>query len=174
MELRQRKQNRLQGYDYSRAGCYFITICAGKRADLFGNIVLCPADNVGRDDPGAPSVRLSQYGQIVDKYISSVQISYENVYVDKYVIMPNHVHLIIRINCLENGAPRLSRPTQLIPRVIAALKRFSNREAGFNMWQTSYHDHIIRNEADYRRIWEYIDTNPAKWREDCYYEERKH
>ena len=41
------------------------------------------------------------------------------------------------------------------------------------MWQTSYHDHIIRNEADYRRIWEYIDTNPEKWQEDCYYKDRE-
>lgn len=72
-----------------------------------------------------------------------------------------------------SGAPRSSRPTELIPRMIGAMKRFSNQEAGFDMWQTSYHDHIIRSEADYRRIWEYIDTNPAKWREDCYYEEGK-
>ena len=171
MEPRQRKNNRLQSYDYSRPGCYFITICAGKRADLFGNIALCAMNGVGRDDLGAPSVSLSQYGEIVKKYIDLIQASYENVCVDKYVIMPNHIHLMIRIEKLEGGAPRSSRPTQLIPRVIAALKRFSSQEAGFNMWQTSYHDHIIRNDDDYRRIWEYIDTNPAKWKSDCYYGE---
>ena len=170
MELRQRKKNRLQGYNYSRAGCYFITICARERAELFGEIVHL-WNTVGRDDPGAPSVKLSQYGQIVEKYIRSIQTAYEYAHVDKYVIMPNHIHMMIQVGRSKSGAPGSSRPTQLIPRIVAALKRFSNREAGFDMWQTSYHDHIIRNEADYRRIWEYIDTNPAKWREDCYYED---
>jgi REP element-mobilizing transposase RayT len=85
--------------------------------------------------------------------------------------MPNHVHLIVRVTTAGNGAPGSSRPTQTIPQVVAALKRFSNQEAGIKLWQTSYHDHIIRNEADYLRIWNYIDTNPAKWREDCYYTE---
>ena len=162
---RPRKKNRLEGYDYGRAGYYFITICAGQRAELFG----C----VGRDDLGAPCVKLSQYGQIVQKYISSIPSAYHNICVDKYVIMPNHVHLILWVTTSESGAPGSSRPTQLIPRLIAAIKRFSNRDAGFNMWQKSYHDHIIRNKADYRRIWEYIDTNPEKWQEDCYYKDRE-
>ena len=54
-------------------------------------------------------------------------------------------------------------------RIMSALKRFSNQKAGFHMWQTSYHDHIIRDEAEYLRICEYIDANPAKWQEDIYY-----
>ena len=171
-----RKQNRLRGYDYGRPGYYFVTICANQRAEFFWDMV---AENlavklgscVGRDDLGAPYANLSHYGHIVEKYIVSIPTAYDGVFVDKYVIMPNHVHLIIRVNRSEDGAPRSSRPTRLIPRIIAAMKRFSNQEAGFNMWQTSYHDHIIRSEADYRRIWEYIDTNPSKWREDCYYED---
>ena len=171
MELRQRKKNRLEGYDYGRAGCYFITVCAGKRAELFGKIAARQTDGVGRDDLGAPLVQLSAYGKIVDKHICSISSAYPNVAVDQYVIMPNHIHLILRVSKSERGAPGSSRPTQLIPRVIAVLKRFSNQEAGFNLWQISYHDHIIRNDADYRRIWEYIDNNPAKWREDCYYTE---
>ncbi|MDD6161159.1 MAG: hypothetical protein PUB51_08550, partial [Oscillospiraceae bacterium] len=91
----------------------------------------------------------------------------------KYVIMPNHVHLIVRITVRENGAPGSSRPTQMIPRVITTLKRFSNRDTGMDLWQSTYHDHIIRNEADYLRIWNYIDTNPARWQEDRYFEERE-
>ena len=173
MELRQRKKNRLQGYDYGRSGYYFITICAEKRAELFGKIAVRHADGVGRDDLGAPLVQLSVYGEIVDKYIRSIPSSYPNVTVEQYVVMPNHIHLILGVSETMGGAPGSSRPTQLIPRVIAALKRFSNQEAGFNLWQTSYHDHIIRNEADYRRVWEYIDTNPIKWREDCYFKEEE-
>ena len=53
------------------------------------------------------------------------------------------------------------------------MKEAVTKSVGFPIWQKSYHDHIIRDEADYRRIWEYIDNNPAKWREDCYYEEGK-
>ena len=83
-------------------------------------------------------------------------------------------HTIFGTVCVgrdDLGAPRSSRPTKLVPRIVAALKRFTNKEAGLDLWQASYHDHIVRSEADYLRIWSYIDTNPAKWREDCYYTE---
>ena len=129
---------------------------------------------VGRDDPGAPSlcfptVLLTPYGTTLDDLILTIPIAYPNVSVHKYVIMPNHVHLLLSIDEAKVGAPGSSRPTQLIPRIIAYLKRTTNRGAGRNLWQTTFYDHIIRNEADYLRIWQYIDTNPAKWEEDCYY-----
>ena len=171
MELRQRKKQRLKGYDYNGSGLYFITVCTGKRAELLGKIAACQMDAAGRDDPGAPLVQLSIYGKIVDKYICSISSAYPNAAVDQYVIMPNHIHLILRESKTESGAPGSSRPTQLIPRIIAALKRFSNQEAGFDLWQVSYYDHIIRSGADYQRIGEYIHNNPAKWREDCYYKD---
>ena len=72
----------------------------------------------------------------------------------------------------------LSRPTdvpyphatQLVPRIVASLKRFSNRDVGFDLWQESYHDHIIRTEQDFLDIWNYIAGNPSRWSEDIYYE----
>ena len=67
----------------------------------------------------------------------------------------------------DGGAPRASRPTS-IPNMIGILKRKTNKEYGFKMWQTSYHDHIIRNDEEYLRIWKYIDENPIKWNEDLY------
>ena len=67
----------------------------------------------------------------------------------------------------------ISAPTKAIPTIVGQMKRAVSKMAGFPIWQKGYHDHIIRSEADYRRIWEYIDTNPAKWREDCYYKEGK-
>ncbi|MCI9588723.1 MAG: hypothetical protein HFF60_12300 [Oscillospiraceae bacterium] len=172
----QRRKNRLQGYDYSRTGWYFITVCTKQKEHLLGEVrtSLTPSP-VGRDDLGAPFTALSLYGQITEKYIRSIPAAYPDVRVDKYVIMPNHVHLIIRIVRSEHngpsrdGAPRSSRPT--ISGVIGALKRFVNQKTGASIWQTSFHDHIIRGEADYLRIWHYIDTNPAKWREDCYYKD---
>ena len=66
----------------------------------------------------------------------------------------------------ENGPPGASAPTMaIVPDAISALKRLVNRELGENIWQRSYHDHVIRNDSDYREIWNYIDTNPAKWHE---------
>ena len=68
------------------------------------------------------------------------------------------------------GASGKPRPTNaLIPKLLSSIKRHTNKLAGFEMWQDSYHDHIIRSESDYQRIWQYIDKNPAKWHEDCYF-----
>jgi len=87
--------------------------------------------------------------------------------------MPNHVHLLITVE--ENGGPpRASAPTMAsVPYAVSALKRLVNRETGENIWQRSYHDHVIRGERDYLEIWNYIDTTPARWREDCFYTEQQ-
>ena len=77
--------------------------------------------------------------------------------------------IIIKDNVSENGVPRSSRPTMLIPNMIAALKKMINKEIGINIWQTSYHDHVIRDEEDYQIHLKYIEENPAKWAEDEYY-----
>ena len=70
------------------------------------------------------------------------------------------------------GPTWASAPTAAsVPNAVSALKRLVNRETGENIWQRSYHDHVIRGERDYLEIWNYIDTNPARWREDCFYEE---
>ena len=70
-----------------------------------------------------------------------------------------------------SGASRMPRPTnQVIPMFVSSLKRFTNRKTGVDLWQKSYHDHIIRNEQDFLQVWQYIDDNPAQWLEDCYYE----
>ena len=80
--------------------------------------------------------------------------------------MPNHIHILVS---LPGGAPGASRPTQLVPRMVAAIKRFTNQEVGEDIWQTSYHDHIIRTEDDYFTHMTYIEENPAHWTEDRYY-----
>ena len=82
--------------------------------------------------------------------------------------MPNHIHFILVVNQL-NGVPWSSRPTQLIPKVITALKRMSNKKVGFDLWQTSYYDHIIRNEQELLETRKYIDENPIKWELDKYF-----
>lgn len=171
MEKRQSRPGRLPHYDYSSVGCYFITFCTRDRECCLSSVgtVTC----VGRDDPGTPTptatVSLTTYGTALNDLILSISTAYPNVTVQKYAIMPNHVHLLLSIDEPGPGAPGSSRPTQLLPRIMAYLKRTTNCTAGRTLWQSTYYDHIIRDEADYLRIWQYIDTNPAKWAEDCYY-----
>ena len=155
-----RKHPRLKDFDYSSAAAYFLTLCTDKRAEILCRIV-------GRDDLGAPpDIILSDAGKVAEKYIRAIPSAYENVIVDKYVIMPNHVHLLITITDTQRRAVS-SRPT--VSQIIGAFKRFSNKECGCQLWQTSFYDHIIRDDQDYIARWNYIDSNPIKWAEDEYY-----
>ena len=89
-----------------------------------------------------------------------------------YVIMPNHVHLLIRISPVDGGV-RAPRPTEngsvSITEVIKAMKSITTRKIGTKIWQTSFYDHVIRNDEDYQTRFRYIKENPAKWQQDKYY-----
>ena len=163
IHLPTRKANRLLNYDYSQNGAYFITVCTRNKELILGAI-----DN---ETHGIASIWLSDIGDIVRKHIEIISITDSNAYVPNYVIMPNHVHLIIVVDSDEiGGSPRAATPTKaLIPKVINALKGLSSKKAGFSLWQRSYYDHIIRNEQDYIRVDEYITNNPAKWHDDRFY-----
>ncbi len=155
-----RKQNRLQGIDYSKAGYYFLTICTLNRRKILGRVV-------GGDALIAPSVLLSKYGEITEKYIENIKLRYECAHVDKYVIMPNHIHMILM---LDNDVMRVSLPeNKTIPGIIRSLKILVTKEAGISILQRGYYDHIIRDEADYLTKCRYIDNNPARWMDDEYY-----
>lgn len=167
MELRQRKKNRLAGYDYGQPGCYFITICTNGREHFFWDGT--PTHRVGADIIRPPVPVLSRYGRIAEWAIQNIPRYYPNAAVDKYVVMPNHVHMIVSVTCQDGRI--ISAPTKAIPTIVGQMKRIVSQKAGFPIWQKGYHDHIIRDDADYWRIWEYIDNNPAKWREDCYYKD---
>ena len=91
---------------------------------------------------------------------------YEAVELDKFVIMPNHVHLILIIR-YSNGRP-MTAPT--ISQIIQQFKGSITKQAGKSVWQKSYYDHVIRNDSDYIRICEYIETNALKWADDEYFE----
>ena len=90
---------------------------------------------------------------------------------EKYAVMPNHIHIIFRIEPAQVGPMGTSAPTHSLPMLVRYLKRHVTAAAGEKVLQDGYYDHIIRNKSDYLRIWNYIDTNPAKWRTDCYYTE---
>ena len=175
MEFPQRKHVRLKDYDYGQAGMYFVTICTRGRKKLLAEIDVPHDDGtkiVGRDDLGAPPVRvtLTPVGKIAERYLNTISKAYPWVTVEHKVIMPNHVHILLCFHETEIRRAGSSRPTQLLPRIIAAWKRFTNQDAGYNLWQSGYHEHVIRDENDFLRHWTYIDDNPRKWRGDEYYQ----
>ena len=163
MDHPKRKSNRIPGYDYNTPGAYFITICTRSRLPILGAVV-------GGGALDAPFVRLSKVGQTVLRHIQSGN-RISGITVDKFVIMPNHIHLILLVDeTASSGTSRAPSPTNaVIPHFVSTLKRFCNRDTGLQIFQRSYHDHIIRNEDDYLKIWQYIDNNPARWQEDCFY-----
>ena len=161
-ELPKRKPTRLKNFDYNSTGAYFITICTENREKILSRIV-------GGDVPDAPkSVELLAYGKTAEKYINQLNDFYDNIKVDKYVIMPNHIHIILFV--LNKGASRTSPPTKqhsIVSRFVSTFKRFCNKEYGKNIWQRHFNDHIIRNREDYEEHIKYICENPVAW----YYDE---
>lgn len=147
-----RKPNRLKNYDYSSQGAYFITICTLDRKCILSHIV-------GGDALIAPQTNLTRCGEIARKNIESMPG------IDKYVIMPNHIHLLIAID----GPMKASAPTISVPNLIRSFKVLVSKEIGQSIWQRSFYDHIIRDEEDYLNHLRYIEDNPAKWSEDKYY-----
>jgi len=164
-----RRSIRLQGYDYSQSGAYFVTICTFQRECLFGEI----ADE---------TIRLGNYGAVVQTCWDDLPNHYSNVESDLFVVMPNHVHGIIVLSDTTpdaraglRPAPTVSTPSKRhgLPEIMRAFKSFSTRRvneargvAGAPLWQRNYHEHIIRNEKSLNSIREYIIANPAQWAVD--------
>ena len=179
-DIHHRRSIRLKGYDYSQAGAYFVTICVHDRECLFGEIV-------------DGEMRMRQFGHIVAaEWIRTAELRPE-IELGEYVVMPNHFHGIVLITdtsyngeCCGDGAhcrgtarrapteEQFGKPVAgSLPTIIrsfkaAVTKRINEfRESpGLPVWQRNYHEHIIRNEADYNRIAEYVIANPQRWIED--------
>ena len=164
-ELPKRKPIRIVDYDYSTPGAYFITVCTANREKIFWSDrrgELCsPAYNTQTGDQRSPlRAELSDVGKIVDAEIQKLNTVYDAVRVDKYCIMPDHIHFIISINTDENGR------TQLVPTISRVIKQFKGsitKQIGRPIWQKLFYDHGIRNQQDYDEIWEYIENNPLKY-----------
>ena len=172
-----RKPLRLKHYDYSSPGVYFITICtAGRR---------CFLSTVGAiHESPAPEVNLTQVGKTVKDVIESLPQRYPTVHVDTYVIMPNHIHLLLRI---EDERAVREPPLQsdkhsdvvkrsLLAKAIGYIKMNSSRQIhtfapDLVVWQRAYYDHVVRDEKDYGEVWAYIEYNPLRWSEDSLYAE---
>ena len=150
-DLPKRKPTRIPGYDYSRVNYYFVTICTHEKRCLFYN-----------------HGRLNDLGMIAQSCMQRIPQHFPGCKVDKFVIMPNHVHAILVID----GANVLPITTVVGQYKAGVSKLIHQTQPDLLVWQRSFHDHIIRSQKRYEQIWSYIDTNPLRWNEDCFYSEK--
>ena len=152
--LPKRKNPRLRARQYTQ-GWFFVTICTRDRLHYLGSVV-------GGDAHIAPHVALSKIRSVAEMYLKRIPG------IDTYVVMPNHVHFVVSI-AAEGGPMWASAPTQALGSLVRSFKTLSTKAVGQKLWQRGYYDHVIRNEADYLRNWQYMDENPVRWTEDEYY-----
>ena len=105
---------------------------------------------------------LTRYGRYAAEAIRDIPKFYSHASVDQSVVMPNHIHLLLRLDETPGQAG--------IPQIVRQMKAHVSKRAGFSIWQRSYYDHVIRGQKDYDMIWQYIADNPAKWLNDRFYE----
>ena len=167
MEHPKRKEIRLREYDYSQPGAYFVTICTEGRRELFPLAV--GATPCGRPHPAR---------QLAETYLLKLPEKFPHIVLPKWVVMPNHVHILL---CIEGETPPGGHAGPPQQEAIGWYKTMTTNgyiravKAGIlppfsgKIWQRGYYEHIIRNDRDYLDVWTYIDQNPARWAEDEYF-----
>lgn len=161
MDYFERKRNRLRDFDYSSYGAYFVTICTMDKQCILSHV------HRQRDDFTPPQIVLTDVGHVAEREILRFSKIYPAVTVDRYVIMPNHIHMILFIENIENetaAPPSLSR-------MIQQFKGAVTKQIGRSVWQRSFHDHILRDGEELQRYYTYLSDNPALWALDEYYTE---
>jgi putative transposase len=138
----ERKSPRLREFDYTTAGAYFVTVCARSHACIFGEAV-------------QDAIRLSQTGQLVATCWLDLSIHFSGLALDAFVVMPNHVHGIIWLSRAGHAPP--------LPVVIGSFKAAASRVAQRPLWQRSFHDRVIRDEAELHALRQYVADNPFRW-----------
>lgn len=183
-----RKKNRMKGFDYASDNLYFVTSCVKNNVCCLGRVVPVgtgrdlSVQNPQNQNPQNQNflkkseinhiVELNQYGLIVDAKIKWLMDQYPYVDVHNCIVMPNHFHLILEIDRLKDG--QNSSKIKSLSSLIGALKSTSSTEihnAGLInfAWHRSFHDHIIRDENAYNKIFDYISNNPDNWFKDKFY-----
>jgi len=152
MDLPNRKSPRIPNYDYSLPNYYFVTICTHNKKCYFGT-----------------SSFLNEFGKIAEECILNISKRYPGVLVDKYVIMPNHIHVILIFDERKDHSNSANLSHVIGQYKMSVTKLIHNLNPEITVWQRSFHDHVIRNSHSYEKIWKYIDDNPRKWEEDCFY-----
>ena len=175
----QRKSTRLQYFDYSTTGAYFITICTRDRMRILSEIsresltstnITNESKSVG-EALAPPALQLSSIGEIVEEQMLDLEERYKNILIDEYVIMPDHIHMILII---KNAGGASASPTMnAVIRTFKSLtSRICKQRFGVeNIFQRSFYDHVIRDRRDYELKKKYIYENPIKWYYDKVYED---
>jgi putative transposase len=181
--MKDRKANRLKGYDYSRDNLYFVTSCVKDMVCCFG-VVGTGRVGTGRDlSLPEPQMILNQYGDIADQKWYWLGEQYPYIILHEFIIMPNHMHGIIEINrdaIVGTGRVRTGRDLSLQPKIksiseiTGAYKMKVSKEihlAGYPefAWHRSFHDRIIRDEKSYENISRYIINNTNSWDQDKFF-----
>lgn len=147
-----RKPNRLQNYDYAQNGAYFVTVCTLYKRCIFGAV---------RDGADEPRMQMNESGLAVERIIRGIPLHYPSVEVTRSCVMPNHVHLLLSFSASEHNPTLSNVINQFIGTVTKAL--------GAPVWQKGFHDHIVRDLAEFRQIGDYIEHNAVKWRSDKFF-----
>ncbi|MBN1805650.1 MAG: transposase [Sedimentisphaerales bacterium] len=171
--IHQRRSIRLNGYDYSQEGWYYVTVCAFGHKCIFSKIV-------------DGQIQLYKYGQIIDKCWKWLAERYDYVHLDRYVVMPNHLHGIIFLKGGSRTAPTIknksgssltaptnTRKCKSLSSLVGAFKTISTKQIniirntpGKKLWQRNYYEHVIRDEDELNHIRQYIAENSLNWRTD--------
>ncbi len=148
MSVPRRKAIRLEDYDYSTCGAYFVTCCVANQKNLLRNTADCDAKSM-------PA--LTKIGEAVEHAINNIGSVYSGAEVTKYSIMPDHLHMIVFLDGSGEKSPNLSE-------IIRQFKSNVTKRIGQSIWQKSFYDRVIRNEREYQEVWRYIDENELKWK----------
>ena len=169
-ELPKRKSIRLQNYNYSGNGCYFITICTRNKAHLFGRYNVGAIHESPANHEKNRCIELNVYGKIVENAVLKLSERYNEIEIVNYIVMPNHIHLLVSINNdIDSERAIRESPLQrsLLSKAIGYFKM--NVSKGIHkhnplvdVWQRGFMDHIIRNQTDFEYHWNYIEYNALK------------
>ena len=150
MPFYNRRPTRIPGYDYSIPNYYFVTICTYEKRCLFGTVEY-----------------LNIFGEIAKNDLLELPLHFRNVEIDNYIVMPNHIHAIIKL--LDTKGEKKNLNTILGLYKSGVTRKIHKINANTIVWQRSYYDHIIRNQKEYEQIWSYVQYNDQKWTEDQFY-----
>ena len=166
----QRKHIRLRNYNYSGNGCYFLTICTKDKNHLFGSYNVGALHEAPANHAENRCINLNQNGRLVERAIQGLHIRFDEITVDNYIVMPNHIHMLVSINNDINSERALREaPLQrsLLSKAVGYIKMNVSKEIHktnprITVWQRGYVDHIIRNQQDFEYHWNYIEFNALK------------
>ena len=148
------KKHRLEGFNYSSQGSYMVTFATAKRNPILSDVFTTTGD------PRDAQTKNTEIGEILENYIHQIPSHYQNVSVDAYVIMPDHVHILLSFG---DDQPQEAFEYSRLSKIVHALKRMVTKSLGYSIWQADYYDNIAFSDKSYDAFQWYIADNPIVW-----------